>query len=83
MGFYIVQGLSRPSYEHAIHVAGCDSILAAPLVIDLFRFMELAKRRGMKGLVDKLAIYFKDPLGTDILDLCSQYALFSEWITQM
>jgi myo-inositol-1-phosphate synthase len=62
---------------------GCDSILAAPLVIDLFRFMELAKRRGMKGLVDKLAIYFKDPLGTDILDLCSQYALFSEWITQM
>lgn len=62
---------------------GCDSILAAPLIIDLFRFMELAKRRGMTGLVDKLAIYFKDPLGTDTLDLCSQYALFNEWIEQM
>jgi myo-inositol-1-phosphate synthase len=62
---------------------GCDSILAAPLVIDLFRFMDLAKRRGMSGLVDKLAIYFKDPLGTNTLDLCSQYTLFNQWIEQM
>ena len=59
---------------------GCDSILAAPLVIDLIRFMELAQRNGARGLVDKLAIYFKDPLDSDVLDLCSQYALFNEWI---
>jgi myo-inositol-1-phosphate synthase len=61
---------------------GCDSILAAPLVIDLIRFMELAQREGARGLVDKLAIYFKDPLDIDVHDLCSQYALFNEWIEQ-
>jgi len=62
---------------------GCDSILAAPLVIDLVRFMELAQRHGTRGLVDKLAIYFKDPLNTDVLDLCSQYTDFNEWIARL
>lgn len=62
---------------------GCDSVLAAPLVIDLIRFMELSKRKGISGLVDKLAFYFKDPLDTGVFDLCSQYALFSEWVEQM
>jgi myo-inositol-1-phosphate synthase len=62
---------------------GCDSVLAAPLVIDLVRFMELAKRKGIDGLVDKLAVYFKDPLDTSVFDLCSQYALFNEWVERM
>jgi len=62
---------------------GCDSVLAAPLVIDLVRFMGLAKRKGISGLVDKLAVYFKDPLDVGVLDLCSQYALFNEWVEQM
>jgi myo-inositol-1-phosphate synthase len=62
---------------------GCDSVLAAPLVIDLMRFMELAKRKGISGLVDKLAVYFKDPLDTSVFDLCSQYALFNEWVEQI
>jgi myo-inositol-1-phosphate synthase len=62
---------------------GCDSVLAAPLVIDLVRFMELAKRKGMSGLVDQLAVYFKDPLDTGVFDLCSQYALFNEWVEKI
>jgi myo-inositol-1-phosphate synthase len=62
---------------------GCDSVLAAPLVIDLIRFMELSKRKGLSGLVDKLAVYFKDPLDSGVLDLCSQHAQFSEWLEQM
>ncbi len=62
---------------------GCDSVLAAPLVIDLIRFMALAKREGKGGVVDALALYFKDPLGTDKLDLFSQYHLFSNWIAQL
>jgi len=61
---------------------GCDSILAAPLVIDLIRFMELAQRKGARGLVDELAFYFKDPLDTDVLDLCSQYTMLNEWVEQ-
>jgi myo-inositol-1-phosphate synthase len=62
---------------------GCDSILAAPLVIDLIRFMELAKQKGIGGLVDELAVYFKDPLDVPVFDLFSQYDLFNEWIEKM
>jgi myo-inositol-1-phosphate synthase len=59
---------------------GCDSILAAPLVIDLIRLMELAKRKGIAGVVKKLAVYFKDPIDINVLDLCTQYELFKSWI---
>jgi myo-inositol-1-phosphate synthase len=59
---------------------GCDSILAAPLVIDLIRLMELAKRTGTVGVVKKLAVYFKDPIDMDVLDLCTQHEIFKKWI---
>ena len=38
-----------------------DSILAAPLVLDLALFMDLAKRSGMKGIQEWLSFYFKSP----------------------
>ncbi len=38
-----------------------DSILAAPLVLDLALFMDLAKRAGMKGIQEWLSFYFKSP----------------------
>ncbi len=38
-----------------------DSILAAPLVLDLVLFMDLAKRAGMKGIQEWLSFYFKSP----------------------
>ena len=38
-----------------------DSILAAPLVLDLALFMDLAKRAGMKGVQEWLSFYFKAP----------------------
>jgi len=39
-----------------------DSILAAPLVLDLARFMDLAQRVGMKGIQEWLSYYFKSPM---------------------
>jgi myo-inositol-1-phosphate synthase len=39
-----------------------DSILAAPLVLDLALFMDLALRAGMKGIQEWLSFYFKAPL---------------------
>src|SRR5260221_8769161 len=39
-----------------------DSILAAPLVLDLVLFMDLAKRAGMKGIQEWLSFYFKAPM---------------------
>jgi myo-inositol-1-phosphate synthase len=38
-----------------------DSILAAPLVLDLALFMDLAQRAGMKGVQEWLSFYFKSP----------------------
>jgi myo-inositol-1-phosphate synthase len=44
---------------------GCDSALAAPLVLDLARLMSLAHASGQAGPVSELAFFFKDPVGTD------------------
>jgi len=38
-----------------------DSILAAPLVLDLALFSDLAKRAGMSGIQEWLSFYFKSP----------------------
>jgi len=39
-----------------------DSILAAPLVLDLALFLDLAQRVGMKGVQEWLSFYFKSPM---------------------
>ena len=38
-----------------------DSILAAPIVLDLALFMDLAKRAGFRGIQEWLSFYFKYP----------------------
>jgi len=38
-----------------------DSILAAPVVLDLALFMDLASRIGFKGIQEWLSFYFKSP----------------------
>jgi myo-inositol-1-phosphate synthase len=38
-----------------------DSILAAPIVLDLALLLDLAQRAGMKGIQDWLLFYFKSP----------------------
>lgn len=39
-----------------------DSILAAPIVLDLVLFTDLAMRAGMKGIQEWLSFYFKSPM---------------------
>lgn len=39
-----------------------DSILAAPVVLDLVLFLDLAKRAGMSGIQEWLSFYFKSPM---------------------
>ncbi len=38
-----------------------DSILAAPVVLDLALFMDLAQRAGMSGIQEWLSFYYKSP----------------------
>jgi myo-inositol-1-phosphate synthase len=39
-----------------------DSILAAPIVLDLALFLDLAARSGMSGIQEWLSFYFKSPM---------------------
>jgi myo-inositol-1-phosphate synthase len=39
-----------------------DSILAAPIVLDLALFLDLAQRVGMRGVQEWLSFYFKSPM---------------------
>lgn len=58
---------------------GCDSILAAPLVLDLFRLTERAMRTGQSGVMDWLACFFKSPMGVPENNLVHQFAMLEKW----
>ncbi len=58
---------------------GCDSILAAPLAIDLFRFTELSARNGETGLLTHLASFFKSPTGVDENGFVEQFQMLQSW----
>ena len=51
-----------------------DSILAAPIVLDLILFMDLAQRSGMKGIQEWLSFYFKSPMHAK--DVVPEHDLF-------
>ena len=51
-----------------------DSILAAPIVLDLVLFLDLARRAGMSGIQEWLSFYFKSPIHAP--DLYPEHDLF-------
>jgi len=51
-----------------------DSILAAPIVLDLALFLDLASRAGMSGIQEWLSFYFKSPQVAE--DLYPEHDLF-------
>ena len=61
---------------------GCDSLLAAPLVIDLVRLTECAHRHGERGLLTFLACFFKSPLGVTQHDFVRQFQMLEAWVQQ-
>ncbi len=58
---------------------GCDSILAAPLVLDLFRLTNLAAQRNEGGTLAFLASFFKSPQGTDVNEFAKQFEMLVDW----
>ena len=59
---------------------GCDSLLAAPLVIDLARLALHAQRSGEVGVMRHLACFFKSPMGVEEHDFAKQFAMLEEYI---
>jgi hypothetical protein len=44
-----------------------DSILAAPVALDLALFLDLAQRAGLSGIQEWLSFYFKSPMSREDL----------------
>lgn len=54
---------------------GCDSSLAAPLVLDIARLLARAHETGRAGPLPELAFFFKDPVDCDEHRLIPQYEM--------
>jgi myo-inositol-1-phosphate synthase len=61
---------------------GADSALAAPLVLDLVRFGDLALRRREAGPLTHLASFFKDPIGVGEHSLPAQLQLLLDYASR-
>ncbi|WP_337174630.1 inositol-3-phosphate synthase [Paludisphaera sp.] len=59
---------------------GCDSLLAAPLGVDLARLADLEKQRGGQGLMLHLSCFFKGPEGDPENDFFKQFARLEEYV---
>jgi myo-inositol-1-phosphate synthase len=57
------RGLCGMPMSLRLNLQGRDSILAAPLVLDLALWMAALQRAGRAGPVPELAFYFKRPVG--------------------
>lgn len=59
---------------------GYDSLLAAPLVLDMARLAVLAKSRGESGLMPQLASFFKAPLGVSEYRHAAQFEMLCKYV---
>ncbi|MEU9403637.1 inositol-3-phosphate synthase [Streptomyces sp. NPDC048242] len=62
---------------------GCDSALAAPLVLDLARLVLRARQAGLTGPLGDLGFYFKDPVGEGPSALGEQYAALGRFADRL
>jgi len=63
-----------------------DSILAAPLAIEIARCLDLAKRRKQSGIQDQLSVFFKLPMsktGNPEHAFHRQEAMLLEWLSKL
>ena len=61
---------------------GCDSALAAPLVLDLARLSAAALERGQVGAMPFLGFFFKDPIESTEHSLVRQYDELVRWVRE-
>lgn len=62
---------------------GCDSLLAAPLALDLVRLTEREHRRGKSGVMNHLAAFFKSPMGPHEPEFAKQFIALEQWTDEV
>lgn len=60
----VFEGFGGASMTLEMTWRGSDTALAAPLCIDLIRLVELAQRKGERGVLAHLGLFFKSPIGS-------------------
>ena len=59
---------------------GCDSILAAPLIIDLARLADYHAEQGHTGVMKHLACFFKSPMGVSEHGFAAQVEMLHRYV---
>ncbi|RLI72069.1 myo-inositol-1-phosphate synthase [Archaeoglobales archaeon] len=60
-----------------------DAIVAAPLILDIARFLLFAKKKGLYGVIKELGFFFKSPMETDVLNTHKQFEVLVDWYTNL
>ncbi len=56
-----------------------DAIVAAPLILDIARFLLFAKKKGISGVVKEMSFFFKSPMDSDVINTHEQFELLKSW----
>lgn len=82
-----VQGFLGEGMQIKVNFLCKDSILAAPLVLDLVRLLDAAHRVGERGVQRQLSLFFKSPYRKGdapvVNDLFAQHTLLREWVARV
>lgn len=62
-----------------INWIGRDTILAVPLLFDLLRLVEFSQRKGEYGILEHLAVFFKNPIGSKEKSFLENYKVLEEY----
>ena len=79
-----VTGFLGQSMQLKINFLCKDSILAAPLAIEIARCLDLAKQRGLGGIQEQLSVFFKLPMtkkGTPEQAFHKQEQMLTDWLS--
>ena len=79
--FIHFQGFMNTKMSLQFTWQGCDSALAAPLVLDLARLGILALEKGESGIMSHLASFFKSPWDMDEHSLEKQFSLLTKYLS--
>ncbi len=61
---------------------GIDAIVAAPLTIDIARFLLFAKKKGLYGVIKEMGFFFKSPMENENVNTHSQFEELKKWFNE-
>ena len=74
------EGWLGSSLSLRINWRGCDSLLAAPMVLDICRLIDQGARCGRVGLQSGLSFFFKNPIGSADVRPSVLYEQLLDWV---